>query len=182
MLAAASGSHGAGPVPVIETERLILRAHRVEDYAGCIAIWSDPQVTRFIGGRAFTAEEIWKRLLQYAGLWSLLGFGSWAVEEKASGRYIGDVGFFDLKRDLMPSLDGMLELGWVLAVDAQGKGYASEAVAAACQWGQANGGDRRMVCIIAPENQPSLRVAEKAGFKVWQQGTYHDAPILVLAR
>ena len=182
MLAAAAGSHGAGPVPVIETPRLILRAHRVEDYAGCIEIRSNPEVIRFIGGRPFTAEEVWKRLLQYAGMWSLLGFGSWAVEEKASGRYIGDIGFLDLKRDLVPSLDGMLELGWVLAADAQGKGYASEAVAAACQWGQANGGDRRMVCIIAPENRPSLRVAEKAGFQVWQQSTYHDAPILVFTR
>jgi RimJ/RimL family protein N-acetyltransferase len=182
MLAPASGSHGAGPVPVIETERLTLRAHRAEDYAACIDIWSNPKVTRFIGGRPFTAEEIWKRLLQYAGMWRLLGVGSWAVEEKASGRYIGDIGFFDFRRDLVPSLNGMLELGWVLAADAHGKGYASEAVAAACQWGQANGGDRRIVCIIAPENQPSLRVAEKAGFHLWQQSTYHDAPILVLTR
>ena len=175
-------AHGAVSVPEIDTERLLLRAHRADDHAGCIAIWSDPQVTGFIGGTPFGAEDIWKRLLQYAGMWSLCGCGSWAVVEKASGRYIGDVGFFDLRREIEPSLQGMLEMGWVLAADAQGKGYASEAVAAACAWGIAHGSGRRMVCIISPENQPSLRVAEKAGFKVWQRTTYHDAPILVLSR
>jgi RimJ/RimL family protein N-acetyltransferase len=182
MLAAASGSHGAGPVPVIETDRLILRAHKVEDYADCMLMWSDQKVVRHLGGRPFTAEEGWRKLLQFAGLWSFLGYGYWAVEEKSSGHFIGHVGYADFRRDLAPSLDGMLELGWVLAADAHGKGYASEAVAAACQWGQTNGGDRRIVCIIAPENQPSLRVAEKAGFKLWQHSTYHDAPILVLTR
>ena len=182
MEGAAAIAHGAVPVPVIETERLLLRAHRADDHAGCIAIWSDPQITRFIGGTPFTAEEIWKRLLQYAGMWSLCGCGSWAVVEKTSGRYVGDIGFFDLRRELQPSLEGMLEMGWVLAAQAQGQGYASEAVAAACAWGEAHGGGRRMVCIISPENQPSLRVAEKAGFRVWQHTTYHDAPILVLSR
>lgn len=182
MEAAAAIAHGAASVPVIETERLLLRGHRADDHAGCIAIWSDPQITRFIGGTPFTAEDIWKRLLQYAGMWSLCGCGSWAVVEKASGRYVGDVGFFDLRRELQPSLEGMLEMGWVLAAHAQGQGYASEAVAAACAWGEAHGGGRRMVCIIAPENQPSLRVAEKAGFQVWQHTTYHAAPILVLSR
>ena len=182
MQGAAAIARGAAPVPVIETERLLLRAHRADDHAGCIAIWSDPQITRFIGGTPFTAEEIWKRLLQYAGMWSLCGCGSWAVVEKTSGRYVGDIGFFDLRRELQPSLEGMLEMGWVLAAQAQGQGYASEAVAAACAWGEAHGGGRRMVCIISPENQPSLRVAEKAGFRVWQHTTYHDAPILVLSR
>jgi RimJ/RimL family protein N-acetyltransferase len=76
----------------------------------------------------------------------------------------------------------MLEMGWVLAADAQGKGYASEAVAGACAWGEAHGGGRRMACIIAPDNRPSLRVAEKAGFRIWQQTTYHDSPVLLLTR
>lgn len=182
MQAPAATAQGAMAVPVIETERLLLRAHRADDHAGCIAIWSDPEITRFIGGKPFTAEEIWKRLLQYAGMWSLCGCGSWAVVEKASGRYIGDIGFFDLRRELEPSLQGMLEMGWVLAADAQGKGYASEAVAGACAWGEVHGGGRRMVCIISPDNRSSLRVAEKAGFQVWQQTTYHDSPILVLTR
>ena len=62
-------------VPVLETERLRLRAHRADDHAACTAIWSDPEVTRYVGGRPFTAEEVWKRLLQYAGMWSGTGHG-----------------------------------------------------------------------------------------------------------
>lgn len=169
-------------VPVIETERLLLRAHRADDYATCMAIWSDPEVVRYIGGRAFTSEEVWKRLLQYRGMWSLVGYGYWAVEEKDSGRYVGDVGHADLQRDLQPSLQGMLECGWVLAPQAHGKGYASEAVAAACGWADAQFSERRVVCIITPENRTSIRVAEKAGFRLWCESTYHDSPILVFNR
>ena len=176
------GAERLSSVPVLETERLRLRAHRAEDHAECTAIWSDPEVVRHIGGRPFTAEEVWRRLLQYAGLWSLLGYGYWAVEEKASGRYIGDIGFADFRRDLQPSLEGMLEFGWVLAPHAHGKGYASEAVAAAMAWAEQHRPSLRAVCIIDPANQPSIRVAEKAGFKRWQETTYHGSPTVVFAR
>ena len=169
-------------VPVIETERLRLRAHCAKDHAECLAIWSDPEVTRYIGGRPFTSEEVWKRLLQYVGLWSLLGYGYWAVEEKATGRYIGDIGFADFLRDMEPSLRGMLEFGWVLAPHAHGKGYASEAVAAAVAWGEAHFPALPAVCIISPENLPSIRVAEKAGFRRQQDTTYHGSPTIVFRR
>ncbi len=168
--------------PLIETERLRLRAHRADDHAGCLAIWSDPAVTRYIGGQPSTREDVWKRVLRYAGLWSLLGYGYWAVEEKAGGRYIGDVGYADFKRDMVPALDGMLECGWVLAPHAHGKGYASEALLATVAWAQANLDDPHMVCIIAPENLASIRVAEKAGFRLWQRTTYHDDPTVVFIR
>jgi RimJ/RimL family protein N-acetyltransferase len=169
-------------VPVLETERLRLRAHRADDHAACLAIWSDAEVTRYIGGRPFTSEEVWKRLLQYLGLWSLLGYGYWAVEEKATGRYVGDIGFADFRRQLEPSLHGMLEFGWVLAPHAHGKGYASEAVAAAIAWGERHFPHLDAVCIISPDNLPSIRVAEKAGFKRWQDTTYHDSPTIVFRR
>lgn len=173
---------GLSVVPVIETERLRLRAHRAADHADCLAIWSDPEVTRYIGGRPFTAEEVWKRLLQYAGLWSLLGYGYWAVEEKSTGRYIGDIGVADFRRELEPSLSGMLEFGWVLAPHAHGKGYASEAVAAVVAWGEQHFPALRAVCIISPENLPSIRVAEKAGFRHWQDTTYHGSATIVFSR
>jgi RimJ/RimL family protein N-acetyltransferase len=172
----------ASVIPVIETARLRLRAHRVEDHAERVAMWSDPEVTRYIGGRPFGAEEVWRRFLQYIGLWHVLGFGYWAVEEKATGRFIGDVGFADLGREMEPSLRGMLEFGWALAPHAHGKGYASEAVAAAMAWGEQHFGSLRAVCIIAPDNLPSIRVAEKAGFTLWQETTYHDTPTLVFSR
>lgn len=178
MLATAAGSL----VPVIESARLRLRAHRAEDHAACLAIWSDPEVVRYIGGRPSTAEEVWKRLLQYVGLWSLLGYGYWAVEEKDSGRYIGDIGYADFRRDMQPSLQGMLEFGWALAPSSHGHGYASEAVAAISDWSRVHRPELREVCIISPDNQASIGVAEKAGFRLWQETRYHDSPTLVFTR
>ena len=141
-----------------------------------------PVLIRYIRGQPATGETAWKRLLCYAGLWSLLGYGYWAVEEKASGCYIGDVGCADFKRDMLPALDGMLEYGWVLASSAHGRGYASEALLAAVAWAQAHLDKPRMACIIAPENHASARVAEKAGFRLWQHTTYHDEPTVVFTR
>ena len=62
-------------VPELETPRLSLRGHRVEDLEDCAAMWGDPQVTRHIGGRPSTKEEVWSRLVRYVGHWALLGFG-----------------------------------------------------------------------------------------------------------
>ena len=79
------------------------------------AMWADAGVTRFISGRPFTREECWARLLRYAGLWPTLGFGYWAIEDKAEGRFLGEAGFADFKRDMTPSIEGLPEAGWVLA-------------------------------------------------------------------
>src|ERR1051325_287394 len=91
-------------VPVIDTARLTLRGHRPDDFTAVAALWTDPGVIRFIGGRAFSAEGAWAKRLRDAGLWSLLGFGYWAIEENATGDFVGELGFADFKRDLVPSL------------------------------------------------------------------------------
>ncbi len=119
------------------------------------------------------------RLLRYPGLWSLLGYGYWAIEEQASGRCIGDIGYADFKRDIIPPLDDRPELGWVLASDVHGKGYATEALTAVMAWGRAHFGQHQSVCIIAPENAASIRVATKAGFQLHGETTYHGSPVLL---
>jgi len=169
-------------VPIVETKRLVLRGHRIDDYADCFRLWTDESVTRFIGGRPSTQEEVWARLLRYGGLWALLGFGYWVVTEKHGGRFLGEVGFADFRREIEPSLDGTPEMGWVLAPDSQGRGYATEAVRAAIAWGDEHFGGRRMACIIAPENEASLRVAEKCGFREWQHTTYKGNPTIMFVR
>lgn len=166
--------------PDLLTGRLRLRAHRAGDFEGCRAIWSDPEVVRHIGGKPSSDEEVWRRLLTYAGLWSLLGYGYWAIEEQASGRYLGDIGYADFRREIDPSLDGMLECGWALARAAQGRGYASEALASIEAWRRTRFPERRAVCIIAPDNAASLRVAEKAGFRRWCEATYHGGATWIL--
>jgi RimJ/RimL family protein N-acetyltransferase len=169
-------------VPEIETERLRLRGHRLEDFGNCAAMWADPVVTRYIGGRPFTQEEVWARLLRYRGHWSHLGFGFWLIEEKSSGRFVGETGFADLKRNLSPSLEGMPESGWVLAAGLHGLGYATEAVQAAVTWGDRHFGNGRTACIIAPENAASIRVAKKCGYREIRQTTYHGDATLVFER
>ena len=122
-------------IPIVETERLILRDHRLADFDAYVAMWADPLVTRFIGGRPRSREESWIRFLRHAGMWRHVGFGFWAIEEKASGRFIGEAGFLELRRDIEPSIEGTLEAGWAFVPDAHGKGYASEAVGAFLRWG-----------------------------------------------
>lgn len=169
-------------VPVIETARLRLRRHRVEDLADCAALWADPEVVRHISGRPFTEEEVWARLLRYVGHWALLGFGYWLVEERESGAFVGELGFADFHRDIEPALDGMPELGWVLASRAHGRGYATEAARAAVAWGERHFGAARIACIIAPGNHASIRVAEKCGFRLLQLTSYKGEPTLMFVR
>ena len=177
-----SSFQSAIQVPIIETERLKLRGHRVDDFASSAAMWADPKVYRHVGGKPHTEEESWTRLLRYVGHWALLAFGYWVVEEKATGNFAGEIGFADYKRDLQPSLKGVPEIGWVLVSQAHGKGYATEAVRAVVAWGDAHFGPVRTACIIHPENLASIRVAEKCGYRELQRATYKGNPTMMFVR
>jgi RimJ/RimL family protein N-acetyltransferase len=174
-------SRRAVEAPTLETERLKLRAHRLEDFLHCAAMWADPEVTRYIGGKPHTEEESWARLLRYAGHWSLLAFGYWVVEEKSTGHFIGEVGFADYKRDL-PALKGLPEIGWAFTTQAGGKGYATEAVRAVITWGDTHFPTPRTACIIHPENLASIRVAEKCAYREFQRTTYKSHPTIMFVR
>jgi RimJ/RimL family protein N-acetyltransferase len=168
--------------PTLETQRLILRPHGLDDFAECAAMWGSPIVTRHIGGRPFTAEESWSRLLRYVGHWRLLGFGYWAVVERGSDRFVGEVGFADFHRDISPSFEGAPEAGWVLAPWSYGRGFATEALHAATTWLDAAVDPARTVCIINPGNEASIRVAHKAHYVEWQRSAYHGAEVIAFQR
>lgn len=168
-------------VPVIETERLTLRGHRLDDFNALAAMWADAVVTRFIGGKPSTRDESWARLLRYVGHWELLGFGYWAVELRDSARFIGDVGFANWQRDITPSLDGMPEGGWVFSPEAHGRGIANEAVQAALDWMDRHGA-KTTTCIISVENIASIRVAEKNGYREVFHCDYKGAPVIQYRR
>ncbi len=168
--------------PTLETARLRLRAHRADDFDAYARMWADPLVVRFIGGTPATREAAWTRFLRHAGLWQVLGFGFFAVDEKATGRFVGQVGFQELRREMVPSIEGTMEAGWALDPSAHGHGYAEEAMRAALAWADTRHRGVRITCIIAPENRASLRVAGKLGFSEAARTTYQDGPIVVLER
>ena len=169
-------------IPTIETERLRLRAHRLDDFDAYAVMWQDPKVYRFIGGVPFTREASWSRFLRHIGLWHYLGFGFFALEHKATGVFIGECGFHDLRRAIVPPLEGTMETGWSLAGPMQGQGLAAEAMRAAIVWASTNGTGDRLTAIIDPDNGASLRLAEKLGFREFTRSTYHDSPIVMLER
>jgi RimJ/RimL family protein N-acetyltransferase len=168
--------------PVLETARLKLRPHRVDDFAPSAAMWADPMVTRYIGGKPLSGEEAWTKLLRYAGHWSVMGFGYWAVEEKQTSRFIGELGFADYQRDLEPPLGSTPEAGWIFSPAAQGKGYAGEALAEVLAWGETHFEGGRTVCLIHPENAASIRLAEKYSYKELRRTSYRDRPAIVFSR
>ena len=172
-------------VPVLETERLKLRAHCMDDFPASAAMWADPQVTRHFG-HSFSEEESWTRFLRYAGHWAMLGFGYWAVEEKATGKFVGEIGFADYKRAIESAIELAPEMGWVLVSASHGKGYATEAVLAAVAWGDTHFGSqfhgKPTTCIIHPENLGSIRVAEKCGYRELERTRYKGQATIVFAR
>lgn len=169
-------------IPVLETERLRLRGHRADDLDACAALWADTEVVRHTTGKPQTREEVWWRILRYIGHWALMGYGFWALEEKASGKFVGDVGFADFKRELTPSLGDTPESGWVLASEFHGKGYATEAMRAVIAWGDEHFGAVRTACLIHPDNTASLRVAEKLGYREYARSAYREHDVLLLER
>src|SRR5262249_2169311 len=149
---------------------------RASDLDACAAMWGNPQVTRHIGGRPSSRQQTWMRILQYAGLWKILGYGYWAIEEISSGTFVGDVGLADFHRDRQPSIEGIPEAGWALDPVFAGRGYATEALQTVLAWADRNVSTDRTVCIIASENTASINVARKSGYRDATQATFNGSP------
>ena len=156
--------------------------HGLDDFDDSAAMWGDPAVTRHIGGKPFTREECWARLHRYAGHWALLDFGYWVVREKATSRFVGEVGLADFRRDVESTRFEGPEAGWVLAPWSHGRGFATEAVRAVVAWGETRFGSARSVCMIDPGNAPSIRVAEKCGYRDYARATYKGGPAILFER
>jgi RimJ/RimL family protein N-acetyltransferase len=156
--------------PRLESERLILRAIAPADFPAFAAMSADPVVRRYSGdGKPRTEEESWSSFLIIAGHWQITGYGGWAIEEKASRNFVGELGFMDRKRDRGADLAGVPEMGWGVIPSVFGKGYATEAVTAALAWGRGHFGPRRVVAMTTEDNVASIRVAQKCGFKEFRR-------------
>jgi RimJ/RimL family protein N-acetyltransferase len=171
-----------GAAPTLETARLILRPFRAADVDAQAAMMGDPEVMRHIGGQGLAREESWRKLLCGAAMWGLFGYGYWAVERRAGGAMIGQIGFADFKRGIDPAIETIPEMGWLFAAEAGGQGFATEAGRAALDWIDAALGPPQVAAIIDAANASSIRVAEKLGFSAREDAVYRDAPILLFRR
>jgi len=146
--------------PVVETARLRLRQWRGADIAPYTAMLADPPTARFItvdGNPVIDDMTGWRHSVVMAGHWSLHGAGMFAVEEKESGKFIGRVGPW------FPPAWPEFEIGWGIAREAQGKGYAVEAARASIDWAFATFAIERVIHCIDRENAASQAVARRLG-------------------
>ena len=160
----------------LETERLRLRIMEERDLDALAAMYGDAETMRFIGeGKVLSRMESWRSIAVALGHWLLKGYGMWAVEVKATGTVVGRVGYID------PEGWPGFELGWLIAREHWGRGYASEAALAARDYATGTLKKERVISLIRIGNERSVRVAEKLGFV--RDGTVEmlGAPALVYA-
>ncbi|HEX8643419.1 MAG TPA: GNAT family N-acetyltransferase [Allosphingosinicella sp.] len=168
--------------PRIETARLLLRSSTQADLDAHAAMLGDDGVMHHLTGAGIPREDAWRRLLQGPGLWVMLGYGYWSVERREDGKYIGQLGFADFKRELEPSIEGVPEMGWLFAAEAQGQGFALEGVTAALAWADEVLRAAEIVAIIAPDNARSIRLAERTGFFRAEETLYKRDPSVIFRR
>lgn len=156
----------------LETERLVLRMFREEDFEPYAKICADEEVMRYLGGKPLSRAEAWRHMAFLVGHWHLLGYGHWAVEEKSSGDFVGRIGF------LNPAGWPGFEIGWTLARDRWGRGYAIEGARRALAYAFEEMGREHVISLIHPENRASISVAERLGERL--EGTAEIFGINVL--
>ncbi len=144
-------------IPRLETERLVLREWRNEDFEPLAAFLADPEVMRYLGGHTIARNDAWRNMARTIGHWYLRGFGVWAVERKEDGAFIGRVGL------IYPEGWPGLEVGWTLGRPFWGKGYATEAAIASMNYGFLTQPAERLISVIDPANKASQAVAKRIG-------------------
>jgi RimJ/RimL family protein N-acetyltransferase len=163
----------------IETERLILRPPRAQDFDAYAAKMADAEATRFIGGVQSRAMA-WRSFLGKAGAWAIQGFSMFAVIEKASDRWIGQLGPW------YPEGWPGTEIGWGLARSSWGKGYALEGCTAAIDWAFDRLGWDQVIHSIHPDNHASQVLAKRLGSTCRGPGKlpapYEDSPAEIWAQ
>lgn len=146
----------------IYTERLLLRGWKPDDHAPFAAMCADPDVMRYIGnGKTRTADDAARYIASFEEEWNERGFGLFAVEFKQTGDLIGFTGLS--WPDFLPEVFPSVEIGWRFSKLSWGKGFASEAAAAALSFGVNELGITDIVSIYQLENGASARIMQKLG-------------------
>ena len=161
-----------GHAPLVVTERLELWLPAKDDIAAMHAIVADPATHRFLPSPQRADHH--QRFCRNAGSWMLYGYGAFMLRERGAGELIGNAGVFHTVRGLGTDFDDMPEAGWVLRANATGRGLAREAMTAALAWFEREHGPRRTVCMVSPDNAPSLALADRLGFTPMREAPLPD--------
>jgi RimJ/RimL family protein N-acetyltransferase len=151
------------PAPIFVTERLVIRSWTLDDAEGVFAIFSDPAVSRIAGSPpasvAVSRERLNRWLAHYERMGNGLGF--WAIVERESGLAVGEVKLQPFGGPLASSPE--VELGYYLARQHWGKGYATEAARGALRYGFEQLDLPRIWVLVRSDNDRSLRVVARLG-------------------
>lgn len=166
---------------MLSTERLTLVPHRPEHFDAYAEFWSkDPG--HFLRSLApMHPSDAWTRLLKHYGHWDAFGYGPF-LGFNAAGTLVIEAGYEDFRRGVGPHFDGVPEGMWKVDLAAQGKGYATEVMAAITQWFDTAHKPPRTVCMIDPANEASIRVANRLGFTEFAQTSFRDSPVNLYER
>jgi RimJ/RimL family protein N-acetyltransferase len=145
-------------IPTIETERLILRENRAEDFESFAAFYASDRA-RLRGGPLDRAQAF-RQFTAEIGHWTVRGHGFWAVEEKATGGYCGQVGCWNPEGWPAP------EVGWLMMAGSEGKGFAYEAAIRARDYAYDVLGWTEVASGISDGNDRSIRLAERMGARL----------------
>lgn len=163
---------------LIETERLFMKPLTLNNFEEMRLLSSDPEIMRYITGRAETPEETKKKLERLVLHYEKHGFGFCSVYEKISGEFIGRAGLIYLElNDQQPDI----EIGYTLGKKFWNRGYATELVNALINWGLKNLAVKRLVALIDPENTESRHVAEKCGLQYLGLAHHWDSKVAFYA-
>ncbi len=161
-------------IPVIETDRLILRGFEPPDFEAFAAIHADPAVMKYLGdSKPVERNTAWRQMAAFLGHWELRGYGVWAVEEKSSRELVGRVGLW--KPEGWPDLEAI----WTIAPSRWGKGYAPEAAHESLRYAFEILGVDHVISLIRPDNAKSIRVAEKIGERYDRKIDLFGTPVSV---
>ena len=145
-------------IPTLTSERLILRPFRERDLDAFARTCADEETMQWLGG-TLAREDAWRQMAMLLGHWQLRGYGMWALEERATGTFVGRCGFH--RPEGWPGL----EIGWMLRRESWGLGLAREAAQTALAHGFGTLGLEYVISLIHPENERSIRLAERIGEK-----------------
>ena len=143
------------------TPRLRLRLPTEAHSAHLAEIHQDPEVARFVLGSPvgpLSADAAWRNVAMLLGHWQLRSFGSWVVEDRATGAVVGRVDFWQ------PPSWPAIELTWLIGRSHWGRGFATEAGDCAIAWARHHISTDRIISLIQPANNRSIRVATKLGY------------------